>query len=458
MKTTASSIDVIADVLARSFSGRLLCPGDAGYEEARKVHNGLIDKRPSLIACCRGAADVADAIRTAQEHELPIAVRGGGHNVAGRSTIEGGLLIDLSALMTGVLVDPRAGVARAQGGATWGMFNRETQCHGLATTGGVVSTTGIAGLTLGGGLGWLMSRYGLSLDNLISADLVLADGRIVTASEREEPDLFWAVRGGGGNFGVATAFEYRLHKVGPLVTGGIIAFPFSAAWDVLRFYRDLTAILPEEMTVVAGFLHAPDGTKLIALVLCHCGSGTGAETAVQPIKQFGAPIMDGIRAMPYCELNMMLDAGYPRGALNYWKSNFLAGLSDDAIRVMIDCFSGCSSPMSKLLIEHLHGAVTRVTPTATAFPHRSEGYNLLFLAEWRDQAQTEACTAWARDSYAAMKPFVGAARYVNYLDGDEQGDAVAAAYGRNYQRLQVIKARYDPDNIFRMNQNIRSPA
>jgi FAD/FMN-containing dehydrogenase len=442
-----------ASELAKTFAGELLRADSSGYDEARKVHNGLIDKRPALIARCRGVADVVDAVCFAREQGLELAVRGGGHNVAGHSTTNDGLLLDLS-LMTGVQVDAGQRLGRAQGGVTWGLFNRETQVHGLATTGGVVSTTGVAGLTLGGGLGWLMGRHGLALDNLLSVNLVLADGRTLTASDEENVDLFWAVRGGGGNFGVATSFEYRLHSIGPLITGGLIAYPFSAAWDVLRFYRDLAASLPDEMTLVGGLLHAPDGTKLVALVLCHCGAAAAAEQAVQPIKQFGSPVIDGIKTMSYCDLNTMLDAGYPRGALNYWKSSFLTALTDDAIRVAIDCFARCPSPMSKLLLEHLHGAVTRINPVDTAFPHRAEGFNLLFLSEWHDPKQNDACVAWARESYAAVQSFVGVNRYVNYLDGDERSDAIAAAYGPNYLRLQQIKAKYDPTNLFHMNQNI----
>jgi FAD/FMN-containing dehydrogenase len=442
-----------ASALAKTFVGELLHADSPGYDAARKVHNGLIDKHPALIARCRGVADVVDAVRFAREHGLELAVRGGGHNVAGHSTTDGGLLLDLS-LMNGVQVDAGARIGRAQGGATWGLFNRETQVHGLATTGGVVSTTGLAGLTLGGGLGWLMGRHGLALDNLLSVNLVLADGRALTASDQDNADLFWAVRGGGGNFGVATSFDFRLHPVGPLITGGLIVYPFSAAWDVLRFYRDLTSSLPDDMTLVGGLLHAPDGSKLVALVLCHCGAPDAAEQAVRPIKQFGGPVVDDIKTMSYCDLNTMLDAGYPRGALNYWKSSFLAAVTDDAIRAAIDCFARCPSPMSKLLLEHLHGAVTRIDPADTAFPHRSEGFNLLFLSEWHDPAQNEACIAWTRESYAAVQPFVGANRYVNYLDGDERTDAIAAAYGPNYQRLQQIKAKYDPTNLFHMNQNI----
>jgi FAD/FMN-containing dehydrogenase len=457
--TDVSSLSDAVTALAGTFTGQLLRPGDAGYDEARKVHNGLIDKRPALIARCRGLADIADAVKMARDRKLEVAVRGGGHNVAGRATIDGGLMIDLS-LMKGIHVDPKARTARAQGGLTWNEFNRETQLHGLATTGGVVSTTGIAGLTLGGGLGWLMGKHALALDSLLSVDLVLADGRILTASKDDNADLFWALRGGGGNFGVATSFEYRLHPIGPIVTGGLIAYPFSAAWDVLRFFRDVTASLPDEFTVFGGLIHAPDGSgmKLVALVVCHCGPLGAGETAAQPIKKFGTPAMDVIGPMPYSQVNAMLDAAYPRGALNYWKSNFLSSLSDEAIRTMIDCFAKCPTPMGQLLLENFHGAVTRVGVTDTAFPHRAPGNNLLVFSEWMDPKDNNACTAWARDSYKAMQPFMGSGRYVNYLGDDEPGDPVAAAYGPNHRRLQQLKAKYDPQNFFHMNLNIRPQA
>jgi FAD/FMN-containing dehydrogenase len=442
--------------LAGRFSGQLLQPADAGYEEARKVHNGLIDKRPALIARCRGVADVVDAVNLARKLNLDVAVRGGGHNVAGRATVEGGLMIDL-APMRGVHVDPQTRTARAQGGVTWAELNRETQLHGLAVTGGVVSTTGIAGLTLGGGLGWLMGKFGLALDNLRSAELVTADGRLLRASKEEQPDLFWALRGGGGNYGVATSFEYQLHPVGPVVTGGLVAHPFERARDVLRFFRDVTASLPDEMTVFGGLLHAPDGSgaKLAAMVTCHCGPLPAGETATRPLRQFGAPAMDAIGPMPYCQLNGMLDGGFPKGALNYWKSRFLAQLSDDAVDTMIECFARCPTPMGALLLEHFHGAATRVRVGDTAFPHRADGHNLLVLAQWMDPAATERCIAWARQTYADMEPFMAAGRYVNYLADDETGDPTAAAYGPNYRRLQEIKAKYDPGNFFHVNQNIR---
>lgn len=374
--------------------------------------------------------------------------------MAGRATIEGGLMIDLVS-MKGIHVDPKTLTARAQGGVTWAEFNRETQLYGLATTGGVVSSTGIAGLTLGGGLGWLMSKYGLALDNLLSAEIITAEGKIVEASADEDADLFWAVRGGGGNFGVVASLEYRLHPVGPSITGGLVAYPFDRSKEVLQFYRDVTASLPDELTVFAALVHAPDGTKLTALVLCHCGPLGEGEAATRPIKQFGSPVMDTIGPMPYCELNTMLDAAFPKGALNYWKSSFLARLSDEAIDSMIACFSVCPTPMGQVLIEHFHGAATRVSSSDTAFPHRAEGYNLLLVSEWMDHATTDRCIAWARDTYSAMGPFVASRRYVNYLGDDEEGDSVAAAYGRNYQRLRELKAKYDPENFFHLNQNIR---
>jgi FAD/FMN-containing dehydrogenase len=455
MNPSPSFADTVTE-LAKSFTGQILRATDPGYEDARRVHNGLIDKRPALIARCRGLGDIVDAVKVARDQKLEVAVRGGGHNVAGRATVDGGLMIDLSP-MKGIHVDPKARTARAQGGLTWNEFNRETQLHGLATTGGVVSSTGIAGLTLGGGLGWLMGKHALALDNLLSADVVLADGRIVTASDGDNADLFWALRGGGGNFGVAASFEYRLHAVGPVVTGGLIGYPFGAAWDVLRHFRDVTASLPDEFTVFAGLVHAPDGSgeKLAVIVLCHCGTLAEGENAVQPIKQFGMPALDAIGPIPYSRLNAMLDAAYPRGALNYWKSNFLSSLSDDAIRTMIDCFAKCPAPMGQMLLEHFHGAVARVGVTDTAFPHRAEGYNMLVLSEWMDPNHNSACTAWARESYAALQPFMGTGRYMNYFDDDERGDAVAAAYGPNYRRLQEIKAKYDPENFFHMNQNIQ---
>jgi FAD/FMN-containing dehydrogenase len=452
--TAPSVADLVAE-FSSTFSGHLLRPADVGYEEARRVHNGLVDKRPTLIARCGGVADVVDAINLARKLGLEVAVRGGGHNVAGRATIDGGLVIDLTP-MKGIHVDPGSRTVRAQGDVTWAELNRETQLHGLALTGGVVSSTGIAGLTLGGGLGWLMGKYGLALDNLRSTELVTAEGKIVRASSDEEPDLFWAVRGGGGNFGVATSFEYQLHAVGPMVTAGLIAHPFDQARDVLRFFRDSTVSLPDELTIIGTVTHAPDGTgtKLAAMAACHCGPLPEGEKAMLPLKQFGVPVLDALGPMPYCQLNGMLDGAYPQGAFNYWKSSFLARLSDDAIDTMIECFKRCPTAMGQLLLEHVHGAVARIGVGATAFPHRADGYNFLVLSQWTEASKTDACIAWARETFEKMQPFVASGRYVNYLDDDEPGDPLPSAYGPIYRRLQRVKAKYDSKNFFRMNQNI----
>ena len=318
--------------LAPGFTGRLLQPTDAEYDDARRVHNGLVDKRPAVIARCRGVADVSDAVKLARSLNLEVAVRGGGHNVAGLATIDGGLMIDL-APMKGIHVDPRTRLARAQGGVLWSEFNRETQVHGLATTGGVVGTTGIAGLTLGGGLGWLMPKYGLALDNLRSADLVMADGSVARASADENADLFWAIRGGGGNFGIATSLEYAVHPVGPIIAGGLVAHPLDKAMDVLRFFREQCATAPDELMLAAGLVYAPDGSgaKLVAILAAHCGSLADGEAALRPFKAFGPPVMDAMGPIPYCTQNGLLDASLPKGALNYWKSQFLTGLTDEAI-------------------------------------------------------------------------------------------------------------------------------
>lgn len=456
MMTAARSVAAEAAEFGKTFRGKVMRPGDTGYEEARRVHNGLVNKRPALIAQCGNASDVADAIGFAQRLGLEVAVRGGGHNVAGRATIDGGLMIDL-APMKGIHVDPEHRRVRAQGGVTWAELNRETQRYGLAVTGGVVSSTGIAGLTLGGGLGWLMGKYGLALDNLTSLDLVNAQGELIRTSQTDEPDLFWAARGGGGNFGVATTLEYQLHPVGPTITGGLIAHPFDRGRDVLSLFRESTLSLPDEQILVGTLVHAPDGSgmKLAAIVTCHCGSLESGELAMRRLKQFGAPVLDGIGPMDYCELNSMLDAGYPKGAFNYWKSTFLRELSDDAIATMNDCFARCPTPMGQLLVEHIHGAAVRVGVEATAFPHRQEGYNFFILTQWLDAAMTDRCIAWTRDTYRRMQPFAAAGRYVNYLGDDEETDPVPAAYGPNHRRLRELKSKYDPKNFFRMNHNIR---
>jgi len=440
--------------LAARFSGQLIQPNDPAFDDLRRVHNGLVDRCPALIARCRSTQDVADIVTFASGAGLEIAVRGGGHNVAGRATCDRGVMIDLS-LMRGVFVDAGSRLARVQGGATWREFNAATETHHLASTGGVVSSTGVAGLTLGGGLGWLMGVCGLAVDNVRSIKAVTANGDVVNASAVEAPDLFWAMRGGGGNFGVATSFEFALHPIGPKVTGGLLAHPFAAARDMLRHYREVTADPPDALTAFAGLVHSPDGAaKLGALLACHCGPLEVAERETQALKTFGQPVLDAFGPIDYAQLNTILDDVYPRGALNYWKSSFLSALTDEAIDTMVDCYARCPSPMSQLLLEHLHGAATRVPVSNTACPHRTPGYNFLVLCQWSQSADTERCVRWARDTYEAMRPFMAETRYVNYLSDDEGDDPAAAAYGPNYPRLRAIKTTYDPMNVFHMNQNI----
>jgi FAD/FMN-containing dehydrogenase len=449
-----SSIAESIALAAPSFAGRLLRPTDHEYDDARRVHNGLIDKRPAVIARCHGVADVVDAVQLARTLGLEVSVRGGGHNVAGRATIDHGLMIDLSP-MKGIHVDPDARTVRAQGGVLWRELNRETQLHGLATTGGVVGGTGIAGLTLGGGLGWLMPKYGLALDNLRAADMVMADGRVVRASSKENPDLFWAIRGGGGNFGIAASLEYTLHDVGPMITGGVVAHPMPRAADMLRFFRDTCASLPDEVMLVAALQTAPDGSnaKLAAIVGSHCGSLEEGEAAFRPLKAFGPPVMDAIGPIPYTTLNGMIDPAFPKAALNYWKAQFLIELSDDAIRTLIAGFEQCPSPMSHIMIEHFHGAASRVPLSATACPMRLTGFNLVIASQWMDSSETERGIKWARETFQSLTPYFAPARYVNYLE-DDAFDPAAVAYGPNLPRLRGIKTKYDPANFFRHNVNI----
>lgn len=440
-----------------SFSGQLLSPGDDGYEEARRIHNGLIDKRPALIARCRTTADVAAAVGLGRAAGVEISVRGGGHNVAGKAVTDGGLMVDL-APMKAVEVDPAARTVTAEGGVTWGEFNNATYPHGLATTGGTVSTTGIAGLTLGGGVGWLMGRYGLACDNLVAVEVVTAAGEVVTASDDEHPDLFWGLKGGGGNFGIATRFTYRAHPVAD-VTGGVIAYPVDQAGAVFDLFRRVTKDASDDLGMGAGFLAAPGGTgdKMVALPICHAGGPAAAEAELAPLRSGGvAPTLELVGEVPYPIVNTLLDASFPVGALNYWKSAFFTDLSDAAIEVMVEAYAKAPSDMSLVTVEHVHGEAARIPPAATAFPHRQEGYNSLILAQWADSADTEANIAWARETFDALRPFTDDRRYVNYLSADD-GGFVRQAYGDNWERLVELKRAWDPANVFRLNQNI-SPA
>ena len=441
--------------LRSNFRGTVLQPGDPDYDNVRALHNGLIDKHPAVIARCRNEADIAGSIGFAREHQLEIAVRGGGHNVSGRACVEGGMMIDLS-LMKAIQVNAGAKRAVAQGGVTWGEFNRATQQHGLATPGGVVSSTGIAGLTLGGGFGYLSGKHGLATDNLVGATLVTAEGKTVHASDSENPDLYWALRGGGGNFGVVSSLEYSLHPVGPTILAGAVAWPLSQAREVLGLYRDFAESAPDEIACLAGVGHAPDGSgvKVAIIGASHCGSLTDGERILRPIKEFGSPLFDTIQPMGYCELNGMFDGAYPKGMLNYWKSSFLITLDDKFLNSIVDMVEHCPSKYSGIFLEHWHGAVTRVPEDHTAFHHRREGHNLLILSQWEDAAATEQNIAWARQGFARLEPFFATARYVNYMDQDDASD-VAGPFGGNYARLAQVKAKWDPENVFHLNQNIR---
>ena len=401
--------------------------------------------------------DVVDSVNFARENGFEVAVRGGGHNIAGKATTDGGVMIDLSR-MKGIHVDPVGRTVRAQGGVTWGELYRETQLHGLGLTGGIVSTTGIAGLTLGGGIGYALGKHGLVVDHLLSAEIVTAYGRILTASEDENDDLFWALRGGGGNFGVVASFEYRIHPLGPIVTAGLVAHPYDAAGDVLRFYRDFTAKAPDDLTVFGGVFHTPDGSghKIAGTIICHIGSLEQAQKDLEPLLSFGQPVVTQVGPLPYTTVNTLLDKGNQAGSFNYWKSSFLDDPSDEAIDTMVDQFAGCPSSLSALILEHFHGEATRVPETATAFAHRSPGYNLLVLSVWLDPAATEENVAWTRDTYTATQRFFTKGRYVNYLADDDTGDdPVRSAYGPNYDRLVQVKTKYDPDNLFHLNFNIK---
>jgi len=451
--TTTPDADQL-DELRAGFSGTVLEPGTGDYDAARRVHNGLIDRRPALIARCRNAADIADAVRFARANDLEVCVRGGGHNVAGRAVADGALMIDLEP-MKGIHVDPAARTVRAQGGVVWRELNRETAVHGLAVTGGAVSTTGIAGLTLGGGLGWLMAKYGLAADNLLAVELVTADGSIVDVNADSDPDLFWALRGGGGNFGVAASFEYRLHPL-TMIVGGLIVHPFDAAADMLRFYRDAVASASDDLTVFAALVHAPDGSgmKIAGMIVFHTGTPEEAERDLAPFKEWGSPLMVEVGPMPYPVINTILDPGYPTGSLNYWLSSFTAGLPDGLIDTAVERFGSVPSPMTGMVFEHFHGAVCRVGVADTAVPHREPGWNMLIPSVWMDPADSDENIAWTRETHAALAPHLTERRWLNYLGDDQGADAIRGAFGPNYDRLVAVKRKHDPENVFRNNHNI----
>jgi FAD/FMN-containing dehydrogenase len=446
--------DTAIGELRASLRGRLLQPADPGYDTARTIDNAMIDRRPALIVRCAGVADVLAAVRFARTHDLLVSVRAGGHNVAGNAVCDDGLVIDVSA-MKGVRVDPAARTVRAEAGITWGELDAEAQAFGLATTGGVISTTGIAGLTLGGGVGWLNGRFGLACDNLIAADVVTADGRFLHASEQEHADLFWGLRGGGGNFGLVTSFEYRLHPLGPLLLSGPVFHPAARAREVLRFYREFSAGEPDELTTYAGLLTGPDGAPLVGIVPCYAGPPDQGEKLVERLRKFGPPAVDMIGAMPYVAVQRMFNDAFPPGRYNYWKSSLAPELTDQLLDTVVEHMARVPSPHSAVMLEHYHGAYSRPAPTATAYRHRRPTYDVVIIANWVNPADNARNIAWARELFAAVQPQVSPAAYVNFLDSDDGAERIRAAYGENYDRLVSLKRTYDPTNFFRMNQNIR---
>jgi FAD/FMN-containing dehydrogenase len=454
----------IAEVMEiEGFRGRVIRAGEAEYHNARAVWNGAIDRRPRVIARCIGTSDVVGAVRFARDHDLEIAIRGGGHNVAGTAVCEGGMVIDLSA-MRGVRVDPAGRKAWVQGGALWGDVDRETQAHGLATTGGIVSHTGVAGLTLGGGIGWLMRKHGLTVDNLLAVDVVTANGALLRASEDEHPDLFWALRGGGGNFGVVTSFEFRLHRVGPTVLAGPVLWEANDAAEVLRFYRDFVRDAPDELGTVVRFGAAPPlpvipeklhWRPVVMVGTCYAGPIAEGEQALRPLRTFRAPLVDLVGPSPYAGFQSALDSTVVHGWNYYWKSTHLPELVDDLIDVIAEHAFSCSSPRSYVALFHLKGAVSRVAERATAFGNRQASHAITLDGVWRPGEDFGAQdTAWTRRFFAALGRFRQGV-YVNFLGGDEDPGRVREAYGAAvYDRLVEVKTTYDPDNVFHHNQNI----
>jgi FAD binding domain/Berberine and berberine like len=441
----------VGEELGSGLRGEVVCPGDRGYDTARAVFNGMVDRRPLAVLRPADAAEVVRCITVARRHDLPLSVRGGGHSVAGNAVRDGALMLDLSA-MKALRVDPATRRVRAGPGLTLGEFDRATQAFGLATTLGVVSTTGIAGLTLGGGLGWLNGRYGLACDNLISAEVATADGRLLWASAQEHEDLFWGIRGGGGNFGVVTSFEYQLHPV-DLVLAGVLSYPLAMAPRVLRFYDDFAKAAPDELSTAASLGRTPAGEPTVSIAVCYCGPLDEGEQLLRPLRTFQEPLDDQVQPMPYAVLQGARDDGFPFGRLHYWKSGWLREVTDGAIETLLQFLPQMPSSASSVGLQQLHGAASRVAPSATAFPHRAEQYDFLILSQWSEATDSDRNIRWTKALFEAMQPHLEASVYVNNL-GDEGQARVRAAYGENYPRLAAVKKTYDPDNLFRANQNI----
>lgn len=469
IQTTTNGPVVLENDVIAEFEHRLSQPlinrGDALYDETRAIWNGMIDKEPALIARCTGVADVVAAVKFAREHDLLVSVRGGGHNAAGNAVCNGGLMIDLAPLK-GIHVDLQSQTVRAEAGVTWGELDRETQLFGLAAPGGIVSTTGIAGLTLGGGYGWLRRKYGLSCDNLLEADIVTATGEVFTTSEAENPDLFWAIRGGGGNFGIVTSFKFKLHSVGPMVLAGPIFYAFSDAKTVFRGWRDFMATAPDEISANAAlwsFPPAPDfpeelhGKPMCAVVAVYAGPVEKGQTVMQPLRELANPIADAVAPMPFAAMQQLFDPFFPEGELQYyWKSLNLSDLSDKAIDTLIAYAEKRPSPMSLIDVWGMGGALSRIAADETAFGDRSNPYSLILNTSWTDPNDSDKNIAWTRNFWSDMQQFSSGRTYLNFPGlGEDNDEAVQKAYGPNYDRLVSLKKKYDPDNFFRLNQNIK---
>ena len=453
----------IAKDLKGSTRGEVLLPGDNGYEQARTVWNGMIDRHPAVIIRCQGAGDVIKAVRFARQHGLVVSVKGGGHNVAGNAVNDNGMMIDLSK-MRGVRVDPVNRRARVEPGATWREFDREAQAFGLATTGGLVSSTGVAGFTLGGGIGWLVRKHGLAFDNLISVDLITAEGELVTANLEENRDLFWGVRGGGGNFGIVSSFEFKLHPVGPTVLGGLVLHQASEARKLMEFFRDFSETAPVELTMVMAFLTAPPlpfipselvGTHMIGVAVCYSGPLDEGERILAPLKKYGIPVADVIEPMPYVFMQSSLDETAPAGMRNYWKTAYLKELDDGTISTLLEFWERIPSPLSAIHIHQLGGMLRKVDEGSTAYSNRDAKYVMNIVCGWEDPSEDEKNINWTRDFFNAMQKYSTGAAYLNFL-GEEGQDRVRAAYGEGkYRKLAELKKKYDPTNFFHMNQNIK---
>ena len=450
------------EVLAGRLRGRVLNATDATYDESRTIWNAMIDRRPGLIVQCAGAADVAHAVRFAAENHLLVAVRGGGHNIAGNGVCDGGLMIDLTP-MKSVRVDATTKRAWVEPGATLADVDKETQAFRLALPTGINSTTGIAGLTLGGGFGWITRKFGLTIDNLLSADVVTANGELVRASPTEHRDLFWGLRGGGGNFGVVTAFEFELHDVGPEVLSGLVVHPFADAQSVLQQYRQALENAPDELTCWVVMRQAPPlpflpaewhGKEVLVLAMCYCGDLEAGEKATAGLRAIGSPIADVVAPHPFVGWQQAFDPLLAPGARNYWKSHDFMELSDQTIGILLDAIRQLPGPECEIFIGHVGGAAGRIAVEETAFPQRGSHFVMNVHARWRDPAMDQACIDWARHLFEAAKPHAAGTAYVNFMPEDEV-DRVEAAYGGNYRRLVEVKRRYDPQNLFRLNQNVR---